>query len=165
MSGAKQLFSRFFFWHIDRVLTTHHEQASQFLLGSRLLTLRTRIMLSFPAQSWEKALAPAKVKFLGRNPAYGRVASQINDRLYLSDQWTASNSEKLKELGITHMISVVESLQSPPDFMIESQRLHIPISDTAESNILQYFDKTTDFIKTALEEDENHKVLVSFSVT
>ena len=118
-------------------------------------------MLSFPSQRWDKALGSTRSS-LKRNtlPGYGRLASRITSRLYLSDLWTASNAEKLMELGITHVISVLEAKPDLPDFIRQDRRLHLPIADQTGSNISQYFDTTTAFITKALEEDENNKVLV-----
>ncbi|KDR80591.1 hypothetical protein GALMADRAFT_240917 [Galerina marginata CBS 339.88] len=117
-------------------------------------------MLSFPAQNWEKALAPAKASLKGSSSGYGRVASRIVSRLYLSDLWTATNSEKLSDLGITHVISVLEAKPTLPGFISEERRLHLCIADVAESDILQHLDTTTAFIRKALEENEVNKVLV-----
>jgi len=117
-------------------------------------------MLSFPAQNWEKALGPTKASLKGSSSGYGRVASRIVSRLYLSDLVTASNFEKLSDLGITHVISVVETKPNLPEFVLQERRLHLPIADVAESDILQHLDATTAFISKALEENEVNKVLV-----
>ncbi|KAH9479509.1 Tyrosine-protein phosphatase yvh1 [Psilocybe cubensis] len=116
-------------------------------------------MLSFPAANWQKALGSTSA--LGKNLKYGRVASPIiPGRLYLSDLYTATDEEKIRELGITHIITVMEYKPALPDFIEEGKRMHIPIADSSQSDILQYLDATTNFIKRALEENEMNKVLV-----
>ena len=114
-------------------------------------------MLSFPAQNWQKALASAKIPDTGS----GRVASRITPRLYLSDYGTARNLNKLEELGITHVISVIELIPNLPEAILHTRRLHLPLPDLAEANILEHLDTTTVFITAALEESETNKVLVS----
>lgn len=114
-------------------------------------------MLSFPAQSWQKVHLPMKV-----STALG-VASEITPRLYLSDYRTARNSKTLEELGITHVISIIEWAPDLPEIIPQTQRLHLPLSDTPGANILKHLDKTTSFITAALEENETNKVMVSTS--
>lgn len=115
-------------------------------------------MLSFPAQNWQKALKSAKIP--GSGTGIGRIASCITPRLYLSDYGTARNSNKLKELGITHVISVIEQIPNLPEAIIQTRRLHLPLPDQAEVNILEHLNVTTAFIVAALEENETNKVLV-----
>lgn len=69
----------------------------------------------------------------------------------------------MNDLGITHIITVMECKQNLPQFVEEERRLHISISDTPQENILQHLDTTTAFIKKALE-DEANKVLVRIRV-
>jgi len=87
-------------------------------------------------------------------------ASLITPRLYLSDYGTARNSTKLEELGITHVISVIEYKPNLPEVIPQTQRFHLPLSDTTGANILDHLDASTAFIKAALEENETNKVLV-----
>jgi len=116
-------------------------------------------MLSFPAQTWQKALPSAKSPSAS-NTGSGCVASPITSRLYLSDYWTARNQNKLEELGITHVISVIEHIPNLPEVILQARRFHLPLSDLAETNILEHLDATTTFITAALEENETNKVLV-----
>lgn len=118
-------------------------------------------MLSFPAQNWEKAAAVIKPSPAPRGSGWGRLASRITPRLYLSDYYTAANSEKLTGHGITHIISVVESAPTLPDMIRPERRLNIPLADNSEANILQHLDHTTAWIISALAENETNKVLVS----
>jgi len=116
-------------------------------------------MLSFPAQNWQKALASAKIP-RAAGTGFGSVASCITPRLYLSDYGTARNPNKLKELEITHVISVIEHIPDLPEVVIQSRRLHLPLPDLAEANILEHLDATTTFITAVLEENKTNKVLV-----
>ena len=112
-------------------------------------------MLSFPAQKWQKVLPSIK-----SSGTWG-VASLITPRLYLSDYGTARNSKKLEELGITHVISVIEHIPDLPEVIPQTQRFHLPLSDSFKANILEHLDATTAFITAALEENETNKVMVS----
>jgi atypical dual specificity phosphatase len=115
----------------------------------------------FPAQNWQKALRATKASLdSSRNAAFGRLASQITPRLYLSDYWSARDTGKLESLGITHVISVVEFTPDLPDIIPQNQRLHITLADVAEAKILNHLDATTAFILKALAENDANKVLV-----
>ncbi|KAF9480500.1 phosphatases II [Pholiota conissans] len=118
-------------------------------------------MLSFPAANWEKARTVMKPsQAAARNSGFGRLASRITPRLYLSDYFTASDPEKLAMHGITHVISVVDFNPSIPSIIERDRILHIPVVDKSDADILQYLDRTTEFILQALEENETNKVLV-----
>ncbi|KAJ7089714.1 protein-tyrosine phosphatase-like protein [Mycena belliarum] len=116
-------------------------------------------MLSFAAPTWQTAV-------LSRNPrgALGsgkaRTASLIVPRLYLSDYFTARDEKQLSKLGITHIISILDRVPTIPECIPENHTLHISIADRADADILQYLDQTTDFITTALAENEENNVLV-----
>jgi atypical dual specificity phosphatase len=119
-------------------------------------------MLSFPAANWEKARAVMKPSpAAARNSGFGRLASRITPRLYLSDYFTASDAEKLAMHGITHVISVVDFTPTIPAIIERDRMLHVPIVDQPDADLLQYLDQTTTFIIQALEENETNKVLVS----
>jgi len=91
-------------------------------------------------------------------------ASSITPQLYLSDLSTAENDAKLKELGITHVVSVVAgSAPNLPQFISVDRRLHIDVEDDRYARILQHLGETTAFITAAIEEDANNKVLVCHS--
>ena len=87
--------------------------------------------------------------------------SLITPRLYLSDYGTARDSKKIEELGITHVISVIECIPRLPEVIPQTQRFHLRLSDSFEVNILKHLDATTAFITAALEENETNKVIVS----
>jgi atypical dual specificity phosphatase len=87
------------------------------------------------------------------------VASPITPRLYLSDYCTAQNSEILKELGITHVISVMYSVPILPE-VPKTQRLPLQLDDSVETNILDHLDATTAFITAVLDANETNKVIV-----
>jgi atypical dual specificity phosphatase len=55
------------------------------------------------------------------------------------------------------MVSVMENM---PTTMPAVVRHHVPIADRWDADILKFLDGTTEFIKTALAENENNKVLV-----
>lgn len=91
------------------------------------------------------------------NPEYGRAASLIMPRLYLTDYFTAKNEEKMKELGITHMVTVMEIV---PTSKLNMIRHHVKIADRWDEDVLKHLDGTTEFIRAALEENQTNKVLV-----
>ncbi|KAL4245857.1 hypothetical protein ABKN59_008805 [Abortiporus biennis] len=84
-------------------------------------------------------------------------ASLIIPRLYLSNFLTARDEKQLQALGVTHVVSVLEH---PPKYSSRVKTLHIALSDTSDTNILDHLDTTTEFIRAALAENEENKVLV-----
>jgi hypothetical protein len=139
--------------HEDPAVSVSAETLS--LLCRRYLLLSLSKMLSFPAQNWQKARPSRK------NSDTSGVASLIAPRLYLTDYSTARNSEKLEDLGITHVISITECRPDLPRVIPQTQRLHLQLSDIPEENILEHLDATTAFITAALKENETNKVMVS----
>ncbi|KAH7913850.1 protein-tyrosine phosphatase-like protein [Hygrophoropsis aurantiaca] len=121
-------------------------------------------MISFPASSWQGALVEkTKTQKTGKSPrraadpTYGRAATLILPRLYLADLFTASNEAQLAQLGITHVVSVMEFA---PSFPPTVNTLHIPVADLPETDILRHLENTTTFISDALGSSEDSKVLV-----
>ncbi|KAJ8516879.1 hypothetical protein ONZ45_g5882 [Pleurotus djamor] len=93
--------------------------------------------------------------------AFGRQASLILPGLYLSDYVTAASSDEMKELGITHIVSIVDFLPSDlPGWIKHENRLHINLSDRFDCDIISHFEATTRFIGEALKENEGNKVMV-----
>lgn len=64
-------------------------------------------------------------------------------------------------LGITHMVSVMERM---PTTTPHISKLHVPIADRWDADILSYLDRTTEFISQALAENESNKVLVRYDL-
>ncbi|KAI0272299.1 protein-tyrosine phosphatase-like protein [Gloeopeniophorella convolvens] len=97
----------------------------------------------------------------GRQPAikHKRVASRIAPRLYLTDLHTACDPVQLTNLGITHVVSAIEEAPTFPA-SCRLRTLHIPVSDHAGEDILQYLSTTTSFIRGALAESPDARVLV-----
>lgn len=125
-------------------------------------------MLSFPAPKWRTTLAPTKASRrrdsgrLSLNGArFGRAASLIVPRVYLSDYFTARDSEELARLGITHIISVLEYDADLSDYIPGSRKIHVKVADSPDVDILTHLPRTTEFITSALSENDTNKVLVS----
>ncbi|TFK74953.1 phosphatases II [Pluteus cervinus] len=121
-------------------------------------------MLSFPTQSWSR-LPLQKTKSLpgswgAERGRYRRAASRISSRLYLSDLLIAEDANELKRLGITHVVSVVELQPDIPETIPLEHRLHIPIADKSDVDILSHMETTTAFIGAALSANEANIVLV-----
>ncbi|EJD53808.1 phosphatases II [Auricularia subglabra TFB-10046 SS5] len=85
-------------------------------------------------------------------------ANEVSDRIYVSDLYTATSKTALNDLGITHVISLLQSEITLPVDVKSHLQLHI--ADVPSSNILQHFNETTHFIRDALAGSENHRVLV-----
>jgi len=95
-----------------------------------------------------------------KSGTHGRLASRIMPRLYLSDYWTARDVQQLNELGITHVVSLLDFNPKIPDCIAREKKLHINIYDESRANILQHLPTTTAFIIAAIQENETNKVLV-----
>lgn len=120
-------------------------------------------MLSFPAPQWNTVETPKVTKSKERRPPgsrFGRTASLIVPRVYLSDYFTAQDADELVRLGITHVISAIEYEPAIPGCIPEERRLHVRLPDTSSADILVYLNGTTEFITSALAENETNKVLV-----
>ena len=118
----------------------------------------TDAMLAFMSPPWQSYLLDDDTKI-----ARSHTVSQIVPRLYISNLCSATNEEKLKEHGITHVVSVLEEKPKFPQSP-QLKKLHIPVADTYYSPLLQHMDQTTEFIKNALEENETNVVLVCIFV-
>ena len=105
-----------------------------------------------------RALVPALVA----SRTGTRHATLILPRLYLSNYTIATNVSELEALGITHMVSVMDF--APEACPPHVKRLHVKLQDTASANILQHLERTTEFIRDALRENENNKVLVRLNM-
>jgi atypical dual specificity phosphatase len=121
-------------------------------------------MLSFNIQNLQTSLLAAVQQHGGRRgtPSVferGRTASEVLPRLYLTDLFTARDEEQLNALGITHVVSVIEQAPVLPQKSLRT--LHIPLSDTSDQDILVHLPLTTSFIRDALAESPDSRVLVS----
>lgn len=79
------------------------------------------------------------------------------ERLWLGDIATASNIPKLKELGITHVVSAVLGVGEMSN---EFKYYRIPVRDVEWEELSVYFHKAADFIENALNESEDNRVFV-----
>ncbi|KAH9977516.1 protein-tyrosine phosphatase-like protein, partial [Russula compacta] len=86
-------------------------------------------------------------------------ASEVLPRLYLTDLFTARDEAQLTGLGITHVVSVMEHAPMLPQ-AISLRTLHIPLSDSSDQDILGYLPESTSFIRDALAESPDSRVLV-----
>jgi atypical dual specificity phosphatase len=86
-----------------------------------------------------------------------RWASEILPRLYLSDVMTASDVEELDRLGVTHIVTVMETplnAFTTRGGVGKRKLLHIPIPDIHSADLLQHLDETSAFINDALNKEE-----------
>ena len=84
----------------------------------------------------------------------------IIPRIYLCDLHTAQDPTAAVSLGITHIISVLDFHPTFPHEMKHIKKMHVRLSDNFREKITPHLDKTTAFIREALEEDPANKVLV-----
>ncbi|KAJ6624917.1 protein-tyrosine phosphatase-like protein [Mycena sp. CBHHK59/15] len=117
-------------------------------------------MLSFAAPSWQTAVLAANPRSGPLGSGLARKASLIVPHLYLSDYFTAHNEKEIVKLGITHVISVIDRVPTIPECVPDKRKLHIPILDRGDVDILKHLDETTEFIRAALAESEDNNVLV-----
>jgi atypical dual specificity phosphatase len=119
-------------------------------------------MLSFDTQPWQTSLIAAAQQRSGRRPFFlrGHMASEVLPRLYLTDLFTARDEAQLTSLGITHVVSVIENAPVLPQTQ-SLRTLHIPLSDSADQDILGHLPVATSFIRNALAEGPDSRVLVS----
>jgi hypothetical protein len=75
---------------------------------------------------------------------------QIEDNggVYIGDIASAYNRDKLKELGITHIITAI--LGVPPQFPEDFVYKTVPVRDVESENIQKFLPETTQFIKDAV---------------
>ena len=117
---------------------------------------------SAASQNWQLAYRAATSHIATDGDArFGRTASLITPRLYLSDYFTARDEDTLARLGITHVVSVLEMEPMLPARIPAENRLHVKLLDNTGEDILSRLDETTEYIKRALAENEHNKVLVS----
>jgi len=94
---------------------------------------------------------------------FGRCASLIVPRVYLSDYYTARDENELSRLGITHVLSVLEHTPILPERIMNTHKLHVPLADQPNADILSQLERTTAFIQEALAENEKNIILVRVS--
>ncbi|KAG8761197.1 hypothetical protein FRC14_006246 [Serendipita sp. 396] len=85
---------------------------------------------------------------------FRREASQILPNLYLSDAMTARWGDTLDRLGVTHIVCALEEPVTYPRTKQDIKILYIPVSDEVTSDLLSYFESTTEFITDALGKPE-----------
>ncbi|KAI1791828.1 phosphatases II [Ganoderma leucocontextum] len=111
-------------------------------------------MLSFSSPIRIVAAKPRPI-----HPRHGamltRTASEILPRLWLSGLYTAVDEEQLVAIGVTHIVSILEQRPKYPAALKKLKTLHIPLQDVETADLLQHFDVTTAFIKSALEDKRN----------
>ena len=111
-------------------------------------------MLPFNPDPWRESCLIAK------HDSGEHIASEVLPRLYLTDIFVARDEAKLTNLGITHIVSALDWKPNLPQAQ-SLRKLHIPLIDSVDQDILKHLTDTTSFISNALAEDPNSRVLVS----
>ncbi|KAG6853635.1 hypothetical protein C0991_002695 [Blastosporella zonata] len=117
-------------------------------------------MLSFPTPKWKSPLKSVIEEKRPPGSRFGRVASLIVPRVYLSDAYTAKDESELARLGITHVVSILDYPPTIPDMIPTERKLHIALADRPDADILSHLPSTTEFITLALAAHKENKVLV-----
>lgn len=77
-----------------------------------------------------------------------REISQITPHLFVGRYQDSLDLEELTRLGITHILNVMESVKYSADTSVE--RLHLPVSDFGDTQLVDLIDKVSAFIDSAL---------------
>jgi protein-tyrosine phosphatase len=85
----------------------------------------------------------------------------VIDNIYIGSDQSANNYDKMKELGITHVIVVGSELSCR--FPKHFKYMHVCMYDTEDENLLRYLDITTDYMKSIYDSDKINKILVHCS--
>lgn len=85
-------------------------------------------------------------------------ADLIDERLWLGNLDAAENLNALKNLHITHVVSVIREVEFQP--INEISRLHFRVEDVETTDLLSIFDQCADFIDRALTENRQNNVLI-----
>ncbi|KAK0467225.1 protein-tyrosine phosphatase-like protein [Desarmillaria tabescens] len=120
--------------------------------------LRTT-MLAFSYPRWRTAFGATNLAANNDPGLKLGKASLITPNIFLSDYYTARDEKELIKLGITHVVSVLEHDPVIPKCIPEKNKLRIQIMDRPDVDILPHLERTTEFLRLALEEPMN-KVLV-----
>ncbi|PBK72550.1 phosphatases II [Armillaria solidipes] len=122
-------------------------------------------MLAFPSPRWRTAFGAASLAANNDPGMKLGKASLITPNIFLSDYYTARDEKELVKLGITHVVSVLEHDPHIPRCIPETNKLRIQITDRPDVDILIHLERTTEFLRLALEEPTNKVLGVSRSAT
>uniref|UniRef100_A0A3Q0KMF6 protein-tyrosine-phosphatase n=1 Tax=Schistosoma mansoni TaxID=6183 RepID=A0A3Q0KMF6_SCHMA len=75
--------------------------------------------------------------------------SQILPFLYLGNARDSQDVDLIRQLNVTHIINVTDTLPMPFRKLNRIQYLHIPATDTTKQNLLPSFDRAVQFIEKA----------------
>ena len=86
---------------------------------------------------------------LGRDQSRGDHMNQVLRSLYIGNKEDAQASSMLKQMGITHVVNATDSL---PNYYNHRLKYHqVPVKDSPDANIAQFFDETLKFIREAIK--------------
>lgn len=74
--------------------------------------------------------------------------SEIIPGLYIADMYTATSAAVIRDLGITHVVSVLKN--GCPHYPQGLKHICVPVEDTRSEGILGHFDSIVDWIQRAL---------------
>lgn len=85
--------------------------------------------------------------------------NMLYPNVFVSNYSTTTNIQLLKDLGITHIISVIPTFNPPESAANEFTYLHIPAYDDETQDMTKYFQQTNAFISNVLGSG-NGKILI-----
>lgn len=78
--------------------------------------------------------------------------SQITNNIYLSGVMVAQDINKIKEYNISCIVNCTKTI---PNYFDNISYLRVPVDDTNNQNIEQYFDETYNFIENCIKDNKN----------
>ena len=78
--------------------------------------------------------------------------SPITNNIYLSGIMVAQDINKIKEYNISCIVNCTKTIQN---YFDNITYLRVPVDDTSNQNIEQYFDETYNFIENCINENKN----------
>lgn len=91
---------------------------------------------------------------------YSKTAQEVLDRVYFGPISVAKDCKQLSELGITHLVTVLDD--ATPVSKSGVQVLHLKVKDDQSANLAECFTEAQKFIDSTLKEAK-HRVLIHCS--
>jgi protein-tyrosine phosphatase len=88
------------------------------------------------------------------------LLNHITDQVYLSDKEVADNKDIVACLGITHMVSILDSPDQPTATHPKVQYLRIYVKDQPGQNLGRWFERVYKFITAAINNEHKGIVLI-----
>eukprot|EP01084_Bolivina_argentea_P068399 124509_1 len=92
---------------------------------------------------------------------YPNCITDTNNRIYVGGEMHAFNGDIITNLGITHIVNT-KGTESKLDDSIQKtlKYINIKIDDSINESVINYFNKSNEFINNALNENNINKILI-----